>query len=258
MTDVTGLQMSEAARVAAQFGVSNEQVRRDHLSSLILAALEPHADELLFFGGTALARTHLPDGRLSEDIDLIALGERAEIAPRVVASIERALRRSHGTTSWSAPLAAVREVDPVVLSVDDGLKVRIQLLRQAGYPSWPTERRDIVQRYSDARPTRLQVPTLPAFVAGKTAAWVDRSAARDLYDLWALANIGALTADAADLFAHSGPTSGLPQPWMFIRAPEQGSWRDQLAGQTRLHVTAQEALDVVRLAWAAVASRTSN
>ncbi len=81
MTDVTGLQMSEAARVAAQFGVSIAQVRRDHLSSLILAALGPHDDELLFFGGTALARTHLPHGRLSEDIDLIALGERAEIAP---------------------------------------------------------------------------------------------------------------------------------------------------------------------------------
>ncbi len=126
------------------------------------------------------------------------------LPPRVVASVERALRRSHGTVSWSAQLAAVRDVDPVVLSTDDGLRVRIQLLRQAGYPSWPTEWRDIVQRYSDARPTRLQVPTLAAFVAWKTAAWVDRSAARDLYDLWALTRIDALTADAADLFARGG------------------------------------------------------
>lgn len=253
MTDITGLQTPEAARVAAQFGVSDEQVRRDHLISLILAAVEPHADELLFFGGTALARTHLPDRRLSEDIDLIALSDRAALAPRVVASVERALRRSHGTITWSAPLAAVRDVDPVVLSTDDGLMVRIQLLRRTGYPSWPTERRDMIQRYSDARPARLQVPTPAAFVAWKTAAWVDRRAARDLYDLWALTHIDALTATAADLFARYGPTSSTPQPWMFNRAPEQVSWHDQLAGQTRLEVTAQEALDVVRLAWEAVA-----
>lgn len=61
MTDVTGLQMSEAARVAAQFGVSIAQVRRDHLSSLILAALGPYDDELQFFGGFPRVQVSWPD-----------------------------------------------------------------------------------------------------------------------------------------------------------------------------------------------------
>ena len=63
----------EEAAVAEQFGVARPQVRRDHLISHLLAALSRHlADDVIFFGGTALARSLAPDGRLSEDIDLLA------------------------------------------------------------------------------------------------------------------------------------------------------------------------------------------
>lgn len=65
----------------APFGVSAHQVRRDHVISHALAALSRiESDRLLFFGGTALARTYLPDLRLSEDIDLIALSPRPALA----------------------------------------------------------------------------------------------------------------------------------------------------------------------------------
>ena len=52
--------------VAAKFGVGMEQVRRDHLISHILGALTTMdgTDDLTFFGGTALSRTHLPNLRL--------------------------------------------------------------------------------------------------------------------------------------------------------------------------------------------------
>ncbi|ONI63410.1 hypothetical protein ALI44B_01375 [Leifsonia sp. ALI-44-B] len=46
---------------------------RDHLISRILASLaQSVSDDVVFIGGTALARTHLPELRLSEDVDLIA------------------------------------------------------------------------------------------------------------------------------------------------------------------------------------------
>ena len=61
----------ERAAIAQQFGVAPEQVERDHLVSHLLAFLSQDLnDRIQFIGGTALARTHLPDGRLSEDIDL--------------------------------------------------------------------------------------------------------------------------------------------------------------------------------------------
>jgi hypothetical protein len=93
-----------------------------------------------------LARTHLPDGRLSEDIDLIAIDDRKAVAEVLDA----------------------------------------QLLSARGRELWPTERRALQQRYHDAPAAELLVPTLPAFAASKTATWADRRAPRDLWDLWAL------------------------------------------------------------------------
>lgn len=72
------LHPAEARTVADRFAAAESQIRRDHLISHLLAALTDHAaDRVIFFGGTALSRTLLPDGRLSEDIDLIALGSRS-------------------------------------------------------------------------------------------------------------------------------------------------------------------------------------
>jgi predicted nucleotidyltransferase component of viral defense system len=253
MTYPSGLNRDEAATVAQRFGVALEQIHRDHLISLILAALQPHTDELIFFGGTALARTYLPAGRLSEDIDLIAVADRPSTARTISRTIERALRVTHGRVTWTAALADVRDTEPASLVTSDGLAVRVQLLSAQGYPPWPTDVHDVDQRYSDVPPARLRTPVRDSFAAWKTAAWFERHAPRDLYDLWALALAGALTTSAARLFAtHTG--LGVPQDHMFSRAPAEQDWREQLSGQTRLTVAAEDALQVVRSAWAAVRS----
>ena len=251
MTYPSGLRRAEAAAVAQQFGVALEQVHRDHLISLILAALQTHADELVFFGGTALARTYLPSGRLSEDVDLIAMRDRRSTARAITRTIERALRVPHGRVEWTVALADIRDTDPAGLVTSDGLVVRVQLLSALGYPPWPTAIHEIDQRYSDVALTRLRTPVRDSFAAWKTAAWFERRAPRDLYDPWALALAGALTRSAAQLFAtHTG--LGPPQDHMFSRPPADHDWHDQLSGQTRLSVSAEEALRVVRSSWAAV------
>ncbi len=247
-----GLDPAEAAAVAQSFGVALEQVHRDHLISHILAALSrDHRNEVLFFGGTALARTHLPDGRLSEDVDLIALAARSATAAAVENTLERALLRSFGRIRWAPALSVIRDTDAAILLADAGrLAVRIQLLNQLGYEPWPTELRDLIQRYHDAPPAVLRVPTAASFAAWKTVAWRDRTAPRDLYDLWGLVERGHINAEAADLFVAHGPTHTPPQPWMFATAPAEDDWRTQLATQTRLTVTAAEALHAVAHAWA--------
>lgn len=244
------LDPDEAAAVAERFSVSDEQVRRDHLLSHLLALLARDLpDAVVFFGGTALARTHLPNGRLSEDLDLLAVPRRVDVVAEVERLFAEGLRRGYGRLSWEPPLSAVRGTDPAVLRTPDGLAVRVQLLDPANHPSWPTERRALVQRYSDAPPAKLAVPTLPAFAASKTAAWHDRRLPRDLYDLWGLSQLGALDAVAADLFAQHGPTGHAPRPWMFRDPPTVGDWTTQLAAQTRIAVDPDEALTAVRRAW---------
>lgn len=247
------MNLDERDSVAAQFGVAPEQVERDHLISHLLAVLSDRfGDRLHFIGGTALARTHLPHGRLSEDIDLVALGSRKELAAELDAALPRAVARTYGRLNWEPALGAVRDTEVAYLRAGSGLSVKVQLLSSKGRTVWPVELRELEQRYGDAPSAQLMVPTLPAFAASKTATWHDRRASRDLWDLWSLAALDAIDDEAAGLFARYGPTNRPPGRHLFDTAPREADWAAQLAGQTRLDVTAEAALAIVRDAWARV------
>lgn len=96
------LDPSERTAVEATFGVDSEQVARDHVISHVLATISSvNTDNVVFFGGTALSRTHLADLRLSEDIDLIARGDRITVADQIETAVVRRLRRTFGTVSFT-------------------------------------------------------------------------------------------------------------------------------------------------------------
>lgn len=236
----------ELRAVAERFGVTEDQVRRDHLISHVLAALPALAPDVVFFGGTALARTYLPDARLSEDVDLYARG-RGGVVRALTDGMPQALRRAYPGLRWEPPLDRVREPEPALLVPRSGHAVRIQVLSGEGYAAWPTERRTIDVRYSDVAPVELVVPTRAAFVAMKAAAWLDRHAARDLYDLWALARAGAVDAPAARAFH-----AGMGRWWRsrdVARSGAADAWEPALAHQTADLPTEEEALRVVEAAF---------
>ena len=247
---MTATQYDEWAAVAEQFGADIEQVRRDHLISHMLGAIAVGVptDAVVFFGGTALSRTYLTDARLSEDIDLIALAPRADVAVRIEAALRRGLARSHGRPTWRPALSATSGSQPATLAVEGAASVQVQLVSGEGY-LWPTEVRDIDQRYSDAPPARLRTLTSAGFAAAKLTAWMERHAPRDLYDLWAMSEGELIDADALEVFARCGPQGRPPASWVFKTAPDETAWRRALGHQTRLRVSAREALDSVREAW---------
>ncbi|MGA9677407.1 MAG: nucleotidyl transferase AbiEii/AbiGii toxin family protein [Mycobacterium sp.] len=134
----------ERAEIAQQFGVAPEQVERDHLISHLLAFLSQNiSDRIHFIGGTALARTHLPDGRLSEDIDLIAIDDRKTVAADLDVALPRALARTHGRLTLDPPLSGVANTAAAILRSATGILVRIQLLSARGRVLWPTEHRPL-------------------------------------------------------------------------------------------------------------------
>ncbi|SDG78826.1 Predicted nucleotidyltransferase component of viral defense system [Lentzea fradiae] len=249
------LDQDELMAVADSFGVAEDQVRRDHLISHVLAHLAETTPDVLFVGGTALARTHLADpadgGRLSEDIDLWTAG-RLAVATTLDARLPRLLRREFPGTSWDPSLLVTRSVvEPGVLVTGTGLMVRMQLLDHEDWARWPYEVAKIEMRYSDLpSEVELRVPTLCAFAAMKTLAWSDRHAARDLYDLARLARLGALTEDAADLVHDATGVS--VQRYEFTSLPTSLNWQSQLSHQTRDLPDPQWCLDVVRDSYAAV------
>jgi len=173
----------ERDSVATQFGVSTEQVERDHLISHLLAFLSRDFGERIhFIGGTALARTHLPHGRLSEDIDLIAVGSRKEVARDLDAALPLTIARTHGRLTVEPALSDTADTFPVLLRPADGRPVRLQLLSARDRVVWPTERRMLVQRYTDAPAAEFLVPTL---LAGQTRLRVTATdALKSVRDSW--------------------------------------------------------------------------
>jgi hypothetical protein len=98
------LRPEELRAVQATFGAADPQVRRDHLLSHVIAAVA-HADgEWVLYGGTGLARTHLPSFRLSEDLDLLAHPRRVAVA-ELEGVVARQLRREFGAVQWQPPLS---------------------------------------------------------------------------------------------------------------------------------------------------------
>lgn len=242
------LDEDEAVFFAQKFGVAESQVRRDHVISHVLGALAMSvADDVVFFGGTALTRTYLPDLRLSEDIDLIALRDRSDAAEAIQRTVTRRLLRAVGSPVFAPDLPDTRHPEPSVMTVDD-TRIQIQLLSHKGYPAWPSEMKPIEQRYSDAPSARLRVLTPAAFAAAKLSAWNDRRAARDLYDMWAMTTGGMIDAEAARLFSRHGPFSSAAAV-SFDRIPAEQEWIAALAHQCRPKVSAAEAASVVQAAW---------
>lgn len=235
------------------FGADDAQVERDHLISHALAAISADMGERVkFYGGTALARSFLPHGRLSEDIDLIAMGPRVDVAEALARTLTRRLARDFGRPAFQPALVSSRGAEPVTVAFPSGPRIQVQLLPADHYPAWPFERRDLVQRYEDAAPATLLVPTLDAFVAWKTVTLMDRRAPRDLWDLTALARLQPFTAGAAELFGRLGPFGSVPSTSTIPAAPSETHWQRDLAHQTRLTMSAATARSEVVEAWAAV------
>lgn len=191
-----------------------------------------------------MSRTHLPGLRLSEDIDLIALGQRAETAERIQSALESKLRRVLGAPAFTPPLAQTRQPDPSVMKVGSS-SIQIQLLSSDGYPNWPTEVIELEQRYRDAPSAQLRVLTPAAFVVSKLSSWNDRGAPRDLYDLWAMAAEGMIDQQASELFARLGPFARVSDV-SFTRLPTAEQWKAALGHQCRIEVSPAEAAATVR------------
>lgn len=251
------LSEADAAVREDHFGVARAQIEHDFVLSHVLAVLAPHADRFVFHGGTALSRTILEGLRLSEDIDLLSVGPRAEVAPVLDEAIRAGLQRGLGTVNATPWLSEARTDTAGCVFRIGGVYVRIQLLDGRLYPAWPTQASTVSQRYAGLPDVALTTYSAEGFAGAKTTAWCDttRNAPRDLYDLWAMAQAGYLTADAARVYRRYGPTGGLPRRAVFpARAPSLDEWVLALGHQCIPKVGPDEAFETVVRSWEAAAT----
>lgn len=245
----------ETALWAERFGVAAEQIRRDHLISHVINSLGSVVPGVRFFGGTALCRTVLDGTRLSEDIDLLDDDPSATLES-LSEHLGSELRKEFPDATWNVPfddgdgrsaLFAPRGVDPI--------KVYVGRLG-SDTSAWAFEPTDVQLRYSDLPATAPMVcPTPSTFAAMKLAAWFDRHAPRDLFDLAGLAREGALVdPDVQARFrAKMGHAVMVGE---FDRVPRStlAAWHSELAGQVGQLPEPDECLVVVRAALVAAAA----
>ena len=108
-------------------------------------------------------------------------------------------------------------------------------------------------RYKDLPPDQVfQCPTAPTFAAMKLAAWSDRHAPRDLFDLAGLAALGILRDPNVARIVQA--SMGVPIIIAdFARVPRvtAAAWETELAAQVGVLPSADECLELVRVALAA-------
>ncbi len=248
------LDLRESQDVQELFGAKESQVSRDHAISHVLAGLQQINTEFVFFGGTALSRTFLTTGRLSEDIDLYSPDRRALC--QELDDLPKLVKEEFPRAVWN--IMPSQTVDPrsSLLICEASIQIKVQVVdsRSRGWQSIPTKPVSIHQRYSDVQNTELVVPTFDGFVAMKVSAWFDRHTARDLFDLDALSRMGEVSEQSRDLiedlFGHQ-----ISEELLVRRI--SGDWQFELAHQTRLERTEEECMTQVANWWSRGAKQIS-
>lgn len=250
--------LSEADAVALQahFGVARDQIEHDFVISHVLDALAPHAEEFVFYGGTALSRTILDGLRLSEDIDLLSVEPRKGVAAIIDNALRSGLERNFGVIEADPWLSRTQNDTTACIYRIGGVQLKMQLIDGRNYTTWPHQQSEVSQRYTGLPSIVLTTYTAQSFVGAKTVAWCDtsRNAPRDLYDLWALAEAGHITAEAAVLYRRHGPSNSFPNQSVFpSKPPTEQEWTDALGHQCVVQVGPRQAYDTVVAAWARAA-----
>lgn len=238
---------SEVRAEALRHGVPEAQIWRDWVVSHLLHGLAEVQEQtpVVFYGGTALCRTWCKDLRLSEDIDLM-VHDFPDAAEVIQAALSKAKRRVLPDLEWSQADTWQRTL--TTIATTNSRTVKVQFVEpRIREDRIPTVVAAVDLRYSDLpESVSLTVPTAEGFAAMKLMAWHQRQAPRDLYDLAALADIGALTELAVSL------TQEVTSARIDARAINHklpGSvtkqWSDQLAHQMATVLSAKECLERV-------------
>lgn len=177
-----------------KLGISRDQILREEAEMQFLAYLgdDKISTKLVFYGGTAL-RLAYNSPRFSEDIDLVAVKsvKFSEFANFIKITVS-----SHNTvfadSSWK--LSDLKDkkntMFAVILASDQKLKhnfsIKIEAHKPAKKVKINTQLALIKSPLSIEEPLLL-VPTLPELKRLKEDALHDRKKARDVFDLWYIA-----------------------------------------------------------------------
>jgi predicted nucleotidyltransferase component of viral defense system len=179
---------NQLAAYLKQFGISRDQILREEAEMDFLQELsnDKLGAKVIFYGGTAL-RLAYGSPRFSEDIDL--LQTKALTFAEFAKFIQR-LIKNHSAWSLKDLKDKRQTIFALILIKDEKLKhpfsLKVEIHKPAKKVRLETTLALIKSPLSVAEPLLL-VPTLKELRQLKEAALGDRKKARDIFDLWYIA-----------------------------------------------------------------------
>lgn len=187
---------AEVRRRARSLGIQEAYILRDYVLNHVLVSISQSLSELIFRGGTALARVYWPDFRLSDDLDFIAKGQVNNLEARLDSAvadsskrIQRSLKFQFGSPrgGWSRSTVE-SEFGELLLDIN---------LQEKAY--LPVEEMVLNLPYSDLdEEVRIGCLSIPEILGNKWFMLDDRREPRDLYDLWAALSQFGVTFEEID------------------------------------------------------------
>lgn len=167
-------------RRARQLGLDDAVVARDYVLCHVLAALAETGGGLVFRGGTALARVHWPDHRISEDLDFVTDREWESVRNIIARAVDVAGSRTADGVMIASSSSSGHRLRTVVRSARG--EILVDVVRQTPMRA---ETARLHLPYSDLPDDlSIDVVAVEEILADKWFMLEDRDEPRDLFDLW--------------------------------------------------------------------------
>jgi predicted nucleotidyltransferase component of viral defense system len=200
------IQPGEIQSIAGKEGVRDTQIEKDYVISWVIYGITNNTflkKNLLFKGGTVLKKVHFPNYRFSEDLDFTFYGEEFNKISvittfnelikwiyeesRISLSVQNDIQ--HETGNFSFYLAYTGPLGGAGANKD----IKIDISQDEVICNTPEEK-PITDVYSDLEKLKYSILCYPLreVIAEKMRSVMQRTAPRDLYDLWFLFEIEGL------------------------------------------------------------------
>ncbi len=193
------IQAGEIQSIAGKEGVRDTQIEKDYVISWVTYGIANNPflkDNLVFKGGTLLKKVYFSDFRFSEDLDFTFTGKNFDIKiiksafyeliewvydeSRILLSIQNEIQ--HETGNFSFYLAYTGPLGGAGVNKD----IKVDISQDELIYNEPEEKQ-IINTYSDLEEKySILCYSLGEVIAEKMRSIMQRTAPRDIYDLWYL------------------------------------------------------------------------
>ena len=193
------IQPGEIQSIAGKKGIRDTQIEKDYVISWVIYGIANNPflkENLVFKGGTVLKKLYFPDYRLSEDLDFTFMGKDFDIEAikaafkkliewvyeesRISLSVQN--ETQHETGNFNFYLAYTGPLGGAGANKD----IKVDISQNELIYNVPEEKQ-IINTYSDLEEEySILCYSLGEVIAEKMRSIMQRTAPRDIYDLWYL------------------------------------------------------------------------